>query len=428
MKTTWFIRHGVAGLGVLLLGLAFGYRGFGTDRSPVAASESKAYIAKPADPSFTSGRSQPGLSASEEAEAWESLKDRNLPRRERIDIQIGLLREWAQRDLASALHAVFAETDLQDLLAAFDEAILAKPMEAWDLAKSKAFGWESARLRGHFLKLLGERDPSRLFGLFDQMSGGERLDAAEAAMIFSLDQLPATNLLENLHGQDFFKQILALESRPDGSDLLRMAGTRMAGGRTAEDLALLLEGTQSEAERKLFLAAYSARLFDDQEFDDGAKLERFPAEVRAELAALALRKGYADSHLLLDFAEVAVEVGDLDSLKAASGAHAFMSFSQSLQDSGKWADWALALPEDPRTIDTFGQVMIGAAYCDLEGTRPKIEALPPGKRRDLGYAALVYAVRAEEEGEEGEFESKIPALLEQISDPVLRAEVDKHYR
>jgi hypothetical protein len=146
------------------------------------------------------------------------------------------------------------------------------------------------------------------------------------------------------------------------------------------------------------------------------------------LAALALRKGHGDSHLLLDFAEVAVEVGDLDSLKAASDAHAFMQSSQSLQDPDKWSDWALSLPEDPRTIDTFGQVMLRAAMGDFKVILPKIEALPLGKRRDLGCAALVYGIRQESEFDEDVDVSKIPALLEQISDPVLRAEVDKYYR
>ena len=88
--------------------------------------------------------------------------------------------------------------------------------------------------------------------------------------------------------------------------------------------------------------------------------------MRGEVAAAGLKYGDRDEEIALFLANVALDSGSLDALQAVATDPAFARFTKNMEQPLALAEWALRLPEDPRTLEIFCQSIEGAANRDFE--------------------------------------------------------------
>jgi hypothetical protein len=150
-----------------------------------------------------------------------------------------------------------------------------------------------------------------------------------------------------------------------------------------------LLGETTPAGRKICISALSLALLDVVEKEDFPKpLFLLPIAMRGEVAAASLKHGVGNEDRALALANVALESGNFDALQAVAADPAFARFAKEMDQPLALAQWALRLPEDPRTLEIFRQSVEGAAYSDFEAIQSTLQALPEGWQREQGMAAL----------------------------------------
>lgn len=392
---------GVTHLAALGLGVMFGLRGSpeakpddslpGAGVVPLSSTHSKP------SPELEVGK-VPGeftpISTAEYAAAWDSLKGRFLPRQERLLIEKTLLEEWSVIDLAAAVRAVFAETTDQgpngfgkvgilSLLDCCTPGIQADPLKAWELIRSRAFGMETGRFRKTWLEFMTETNPVVVFSILGELPKLERLTTLGAlAKSYCNAEDPATRAAIWTH-------LCALPDKPVEQEFLNGVGEAMCFYIPPTEMAARLLGEQTPAGRKICIAALSLALFEVVEKEDFPKLlYLLPSAMRGEVAAAGLKYGDRNEEIALFLANVALDSGSLDALQAVATDPAFARFTKNMEQPLALAEWALRLPEDPRTLEIFCQSIEGAANRDFETVQAKLQALPPNWKRDQGLAVI----------------------------------------
>lgn len=398
---------------VLGLGLAVGFQSR-PDRRMAAERDA----ARPNGPE--TARTVPlstGGTVSEVAAAWESLKDRYLPRSERLGIQAALLREWSLDDPEAAIHAALGESPSQqdELLRACGPGVLAHPSMLWERIMFRAFGWETARVRSLWIGLMADNQPVKLFPKLRDMPESVRLDALQHLAIIWRDIEDAAVRAEVFEGL----QRHAAAGDREAFDLIACS---LAEGIPLEYLLPELLRADTPSGRRLAATGIGIALvsYEDDEFE--AEFARVPESLRAEVASAALFADAWGNEITFEFARIALDAGDLDALKAAGENDSFGRFADNTEHPAELADWALTLPEDPRTLELYRTAIGGAAVKDFAAVRGKILALPPGWRRDHGLAALAYGGHYSDQpaGEIGQ-------LLQRIQNPEVQARARKEY-
>ncbi|HEX7260482.1 MAG TPA: hypothetical protein VF258_01590, partial [Luteolibacter sp.] len=319
----------------------------------------------------------PRVSTADYSAAWDSLKGRFLPRQERLLIEKTLLEEWSVIDLAAAVRAVFAEaTDqgpngfgmvgIHTLLDCCAPGIHADPARAWELIRSSAFGLETGRFRGAWLDCMTEADPVFVFSILSELPKGERLSTLSVLGESSSTHAdPATRAALWTH-------LSALPDTPAEQEILSSVGESICFYMPPEKLADRLLGELSPAGRKICIAALSLSLFEVMEDEDFPKpLLLLPEAMRGEVAAASLKHGLRDVNRALLLANMALDSGNLDALQAVATDPGFLSFAKKMDQPLALVDWALRLPEDPRTLEIYRHSIEGGARSDLEALRAK---------------------------------------------------------
>ena len=150
------------------------------------------------------------------------------------------------------------------------------------------------------------------------------------------------------------------------------------------ELAAQLLGETTPTGRKIRMSALSLSLFKAENDEFAKPLLLLPVAIRGEVAAASLKYGDRDEARALFLANVALDSGNLDALQAAAAEPGFARFAEEMDQPLALVDWALRLPEDPRTLEIFRQSIAGAASGDFDGIRAKIQSLPPGWQREQG--------------------------------------------
>lgn len=397
---------GYTHLAVLGLGVMLGLRGSlepersSSSRPGMAANSSSSPPSTPM-PKSVAGE-VPGASAlipsADYAAAWDTLKSRFLPRQERLVIEKALLEEWSVVELSAAVRAVFAETtDQEGLLKCCAPGIQADPHQAWELVRSNAFGLETGRFRNAWLDCMTEVNPVLVFSILDELPKHERLSTLGVLAVSSSSaDDPATRTAIWAH-------LSALPDTPAEQEYLSHVGEWICGYTLPAELVTRLQGELTPAGKKICIAALALSQLEVVEDEDFPKqLHLLPAAMRGDVAAASLKYGQRDNNRALILANIALDSGNLDALQAAAADPAYIRFAKEMDQPMVLADWALRLPEDPRTLEIYRQSIEGAACGDLEALRVKLQALLPGWQRDQGLAilAIVEEQRRAENAEE----------------------------
>ncbi len=328
------------------------------------------------------------------AAAWDSLKGRFLPKQDRLLIEKTLLEEWSVIDLASAVRAVFAETTDQGpngfgkvgiltLLECCAPGIQKDPLKAWKLIPSNAFGWETVRFRSAWLSCMIEANPVLVFSILDELPKHERL-----ATLSRLAEASCTAKNPTTRAA-IWTQLSALPDTPSEQESLTRIGESICFYTAPEELTARLLDENTPAARKIYISAMSLALFEVMEDDEFPKpLLLLPAMLRGEVAATSLKYGLVNEERALILATIALDSGNLDALQEAAANPSFLEFTKEMKKPLALVNWALRLPEDPRTLGIYRQSIEGAASKEYETIQAKIRTLPPGWQREQGLAAL----------------------------------------
>ena len=397
-KFLWCSHLAVLGLGVML-----GLRGTNKLKLPDSPPPGVAASTPSSPPSKTTPELAAGevssvsalVSTSDYAAAWDSLKGRFLPRQERLLIEKSLLEEWSVIDLAAAVRAVFAETTDQGpngfgrvgiltLLECCAPGIQSDPSKAWELIRANAFGLETGRFRNAWLDCMTDANPVLVFSILGELPKHERLSTlgllAESSC--SADD-PATRTA-------IWANLSALPDTPAEQESLIRVGETICSYTPPAELATRLLGELTPAGRKICISALALSLFEVVEkVDFPQPLFLLPAAMRGDVAAASFKHADRDEDIAFFLANVALDSGNLDALQAATADTGFARFAKEMGQPLSLVDWALRLPEDPRTLEIYRQSIEGAANRDFETIRAKLQALPPGWQQDQGLSALV---------------------------------------
>lgn len=393
----WSTHLAVLGLGVML-----GLRDSLDPKLPGSSPSGAAAISPSPPPSTPVSELDAGggpdafapISTAEYSAAWDSLKGRFLPRQERLLIEKELLEEWSVIDLAAAVRAVFGESTDQGpngfgkfgiltLLECCAPGIQADPLKAWELVRSNTFGLETGRFRNAWLDCVTETNPVLVFSILDELPKHERLSSLSvlAESSCSSDDLATRAAI--------WAKLSAMPETPAEQESLTRVGEAMCGSIPPAELAERLLGEPTPAARKICISALALSLLEVMEEDDFPKpLLSLPLAMRGEVAAASLKYGARHGDRALVLANIALDSGNLDALQAAAADPAYLRFAKEMDQELALAEWALRLPEDPRTLEIFRQSIEGAAYGALETVREKLQSLPPGSQRDEGLAVL----------------------------------------
>lgn len=389
---------GCTHIAVLGLGVLLGLRGSQIRIMPKLSDTESApthsTLAKQGDGGGFSKVFTAPLTTEDYAAAWDSLKGRFLPRQERLLIEKTLLEEWSVIDLAAAVRAVFAETrddgpsgfgkvGIISLLDCCAPGILAEPLKAWELVRSRAFGMETGRVRRQWLKCMTDTHPLQVFSILGELPKGERLSTlsslAEASC--SADD-PATRMA-------IWNQLSAMPDTLAEQEFIHRVGETICFYMSPAELAERLLGDTTPSGRKICISALSLALFEVVENEDFPKpLFILPTALRGEVAAASLKNAVGNDKRALALAHIALDSGNFDALQAAAADPAFARFAREMGQPLALVKWALRLPEDPRTLEIFRQTVAGAAYSDFEAIQATLQALPEGWQRAQGMAAL----------------------------------------
>ena len=391
---------GCTHIAVLGLGLLLGLRGSQIRMMPglsasadLTASTNPTPAAQGDGGEFSSAFTAP-LTTEDYAAAWDSLKGRFLPRQERLLIEKTLLEEWSVIDLAAAVRAVFAETrddgpsgfgrvGMISLLDCCAPGILAEPLKAWELVRSRAFGMETGRFRRQWLECMTDTHPVQVFSILGELPKGERLSTLSSLAEASCSaEDPATRAA-------IWNQLSAMPDTPAEQEFIHRVGETICFYMPPAEVAERLLGDISPTGRKICISALSLALFEVVENEDFPKpLFLLPTALRGEVAAASLKHGDRNEDRALILANVALDSGNFEALQAAAADPAFARFATEMGQPLALVKWALRLPEDPRTHEIFRQSVEGAAYRDFEAVQATFQALPEGWQRAQGMAAL----------------------------------------
>ncbi len=396
-KILWSTHFAVLGLGVVL-----GLRGSLDSKLP-GSYPSGVVAISPSSP-FSTPVSELGdgvdpnatvpISTSEYAAAWDSLKGRFLPRQERLLIEKTLLEEWSVIDLAAAVRAVFGEStgqgpngfgkfDIFTLLECCAPGIRADPLKAWELVRSNTFGLETGRFRKAWLDCMTEANPVLVFSILGELPKHERLSSLSVLAESSCSSYePATRAA-------IWAKLSAMPDTPAEQESLTRVGEAMCRSISPAELAERLLGEPTPAARRICISALALSLFEVMEKEDFPKpLLDLPVAMRGEVAAASLKYGARHGNRALVLANIALDSGNLDALQAAAADLAYLRFAKGMDQELALAEWALRLPEDPRTLEIYRQSIEGAAYGALGTVREKLQSLPSGWQRDEGLAVI----------------------------------------
>lgn len=204
----------------LLLGAAVGLAGIQTPSGDQASTPAK--VAASPDARSTAHRSttgtRPTASAGSYIAGWNSLKDGQLPKKERIALQCAILQEWAVVDLSAAIRAVVADQESRltsrgvndPMREALRAGIAAQPDLAWHLIESHAFGLHTRWIRDAWIKAVGPHDPMKVLRRSPHFSPSER----DVVMRIATESTFAPAQPDTA-GEEFVSLVLTLPNQPD---------------------------------------------------------------------------------------------------------------------------------------------------------------------------------------------------------------------
>lgn len=311
--------------------------------------------------------------------AWDAIASRNLTISQRLELQIGVLREWAMVDMEGAMRAALDNAwdggtqkgGVGPLMVAFDEAFRARPMDAWDLLQSGKLGLGTELFRQQWITSASKTEPDFVFSVAKDIPYALRMGAIQMAMRAAMG---------NPELEDRMRRKLSdLPDEPGYDNYIAIAFNSLppSEGSAAELVGRLAAATNPRA-KTMLLHEFSAALREAGAATLRTEWAKLSPEMqkRAAVAFLNGPQGTKNAPAVLD---MLMATDQWDRVTAAG--NQLTEYSRNLQDTKQLAEWGMTLPERPEAEYLFRRTIDPLINRDNAGARAWIESLPAGSPR-----------------------------------------------
>lgn len=285
-------------LAALLLGGALGVSGSRRGEPLPDYSLSGALHSRPSSPASSvtedlgldpanAGSRPAGHSSDPYAAAWQALKRRGLPMRDRQWIEGNLLLEWSRTDLPAALHAALSNPSREQnelLEGIMRDQFKAVPVTSQDpvlaAIHQSDFGWKTGKLYSLWEKSRSTLDMETFVGLLDQIPQQYQPDLIASALYKS------RNLAGNQQNHELLLDHLAgLPAPGSGPSPFDRDAQFFSMIRDEPDLRREFVSRDLPTSRRFYRQAYALHLQSLPEPQRLDLLAVLPADLRAEVEA-----------------------------------------------------------------------------------------------------------------------------------------------
>jgi hypothetical protein len=418
------LTHGAAlALGVLLsAALALSVRGKGPEKTARSHAKSESPIDPKLPPearaAIEDARTRAALlkklSARDFKRAWDAIADQSMSTGERHQLQVMLLRQWAEVDLEGALEAAFDTSwdseggtgGIRQLLGVFSEQFAKRPTESWDLITSGKFGLGAAIAKSVWAESVVKENPLLVVNSFSKIPYHTR--AGIFKKIVEAIQKDPSKIAQ------FYDKLAELPQSEQYLDFVREAVTTLGARGTAEELrAKFLEAT-SDAQRTILIHEYGKALGASDVNAIRAELARLPEADRGRmLRSIAIHSPVGDNTpKLIEMILAAGEYGQVNQAVTAK----LREYARDPERQVSLANWAMTLPQSEDASKLVHRAVEPYLLGDPQGARSWLESLPPSWARDRALAEYSqHSVWRRNDSETSWW------AIEQIADPQVKA-------
>ncbi|MBX3742671.1 MAG: hypothetical protein KF712_16925 [Akkermansiaceae bacterium] len=353
--------------------------------------------------------------------AWDAIASRDLTVSQRLEMQIGVLREWSMVDMEGAMRAALDNAwdggtqkgGISPLMVAFDEAFQARPMDAWDLFQSGKLGLGTALFRRQWIESASKTEPVFVVSVAHRIPFPHSMTAVQSAMRTAGGN---PELKEQV-----VRKLIMMPDQSGTNGLIAAAFNSLpaAEGNAAEVRGRLAAATDDRA-KTVLLHEFSATLRDAGAATLGAEWAKLDPEMRKRAAVAFLNgpQGTKNAPAVLDML-MATDQWD----RVAGAGQQLADYSRNLQDTRQLAEWGMKLPDRPEADYLFRRTVDPLINRDNAGARAWIESLPdqdPRKDRVL-FAYTQNAIYARND------EALFQWAVERMTDPEAKAAAQRSY-
>jgi hypothetical protein len=353
--------------------------------------------------------------------AWDAIASRNLTVSQRLEMQIGVLREWAMVDMEGAMRAALDNAwdggtqkgGVGPLMVAFDEAFRARPMDAWDILQSGKLGLGTELFRQQWITSASKTEPDFVFSVVKDIPYALRMGAIQMAM---------RTAMGNPELEDRMRRKLAdLPDEPGYDNYIAIAFNSLPPSEeNAAELSGRLAAATNERAKTMLLHEFSAALREAGAVTLRTEWAKLSPEMqkRAAVAFLNGPQGVKNAPAVLD---MLMATDQWDRVTAAG--NQLTEYSRNLQETKQLAEWGMTLPERPEAEQLFRRTIDPLINRDNAGARTWIDSLPQGSpRKDrVLFAYTQNAIYARND------EALFQWAVDRMTDPGMKAAAQRSY-
>ncbi|HVJ46708.1 MAG TPA: hypothetical protein VM511_10010 [Luteolibacter sp.] len=324
------------------------------------------------------------LSARDFRKAWDAIADQSLGTAERHQLQMMLLRQWAEVDLEGALEAAFDTSwdseggmgGIRQLLGVFSEQFAKRPTDSWDLITSGKFGLGAAIAKGIWAEAVVKENPLLVVNSFSQIPYHTRTGIF-AKILESIKQDPSKI------GQ-FYDKLAELPQNEQYLNFIRDAVTQLGARGTTEELRSKFLGATSEAQRTILIHEYGKALGTSDLATIQAELSQLPEADRGRmLRSINIHSPVGENTPKI--VEMILEAGEY--------AKSYQAITSKLREYAKepekqvaLANWAMNLPQSEDAAKVVHRAVEPYLMADPKAARGWLESLPSSWAKDRALA------------------------------------------
>lgn len=353
--------------------------------------------------------------------AWDAIASLDLTIKERLEMQIGVLRQWSMVDMEGAMRAALdnawdggtAKGGVGPLMVAFDEAFKVRPLVAWDLLQSGKLGLGTELFRQQWITSAAETEPVFVFSVASEIPVALRMFAIQTAMR-SAAKSPELK-------EEMIRKLAELPETPWSDNYIAIAFNSLPAneGNAAEVRGRLAAATNERA-KTILLHEYTSTMRDASASILSSEWEKLTPEMQKR-AAVSFSNGAQGTKNTPQVLDMLMKTDQWERLRTT--AEKLTEYGKTTTKPAELADWAMTLPQRPETADMFRRSIEPFIIRNNGEAREWIGSLPAGDWR--GERALyTYTQNAlYARNDEGLYQWAV----DRISDPDLKASAANAY-
>lgn len=356
------------------------------ETAPAATTESQAAAVtpqRPGKPMATrdghTGKDGAVVKSGDYRAAWNAIGTRDLTIQQRLELQIGVLREWAMVDMEGAMRAALenawdggtAKGGVQPLMVAFAKAFEARPADAWDLLQSGKLGLGTELFRAQWVSSASRTEPLFVFSVAEQIPYQHRMGAIQNAMR-SASADPEMK-------EQMIRKLADLPNEPGYDNFIAIAFNALpANEGNAADVRGRLAAATNERAKTILLHEFASTLREADPRALGAEWEKLDPEMKKR-AAVAFSNGEQGTRNAPAVLDMLMATDQWDRVMSS---HSKLSeYGKTTKDPKQLAEWGMTLPERPEAEVIFRQTIDPFINRNNAEAKQWIDSLPAGEAR-----------------------------------------------